>query len=112
MNPKFVFWERDNLCKVIQDLQVHSFVIFQSKDKTYPRLTDCFFDEEDFLAHKPAVRIVDQRNLYNETKLKLYRDRPKNKDVGPSSMEKKFRMMLEQEKSMTSKSSRSSRQTT
>ncbi|XP_052261939.1 uncharacterized protein LOC127865911 isoform X4 [Dreissena polymorpha] len=83
-----------------------------SKDKEYPRLSNQFVEEDDFLTHKPAVRIVDQRNLYKETQLKLYRDRPKKSEEGPSSMEKKFRMMLEQEKSMASRSTRSSRNTT
>lgn len=86
--------------------------IFQSKDKEYPRLSNTFCEADDILSHKPAIRIVDQRNLYKETKLKLYRDRPKRSEDGPSTTEKKFRMMLEREKSLASKSSRSSRQTT
>ncbi|XP_053391343.1 uncharacterized protein LOC123563746 isoform X3 [Mercenaria mercenaria] len=83
-----------------------------SKDKEYPRLSNTFCEADDILTHKPAIRIVDQRNLYKETKLKLYRDRPKRNEDGPSTTEKKFRMMLEQEKSLASRSSRSSRQTT
>ncbi|XP_052764355.1 uncharacterized protein LOC128206119 isoform X3 [Mya arenaria] len=82
-----------------------------SKDKEYPQLSNRFVDADDFLTHKPAVRIVDQRQLYKETKLRLYRDKPKKEEEGPSTMEKKFRMMLEQEKSMTSRSGRSSQQT-
>jgi len=86
--------------------------VFQNQEKIYPRLSNKFVEEDDFLSHKPAIRIADQRNLYKETKLKLYRERPKREDKDTSSMEKKFRMMLEQEKSMGSRSSRSSRQTT
>lgn len=86
---------------------------FQSKDKEYPRLSNAWScDKDDILNNKPAVRIANQRNLYKETKLKLYRDRPKKSDDGPSSVEKRFRMMIEQEKTMASRSSRSSRQTT
>ncbi|KAL4239547.1 HEAT repeat containing 9 [Mactra antiquata] len=83
-----------------------------SKDKEYPRLSSLFCEESDGVVNKPAIRIVDQRNLHKETKLKLYRDKPKRSEDGPSTTEKKFRMMLEQEKSMASRSSRSSRQTT
>jgi len=69
-----------------------------------------FYDKDDILTHKPAVRIADQRNLYKETKLKLFRDRPKKSDDGPSSMERRFRMMIEQEKTMASRNSANSRQ--
>lgn len=51
---------------------------------------------------KPAVRIVDQRNLAQETKLTLYKERSRGRVKGPSTTEQKFRLMIEREKSATS----------
>ncbi|XP_048763118.1 uncharacterized protein LOC125671422 isoform X3 [Ostrea edulis] len=71
--------------------------------KEYPRLADSFLtDGSKVKRRKPAVRIVDQRNLAQETKLTLYKERSRGRVKGPSTTEQKFRLMIEREKSATS----------
>lgn len=69
--------------------------------KAYPRMADSFANS-DPTVRNPAIRIVNQRNLAKETKLTLYRERTRASQKGPNSTERKFRLMLEQEKSVVS----------
>ncbi|XP_033750717.1 uncharacterized protein LOC117334950 isoform X2 [Pecten maximus] len=69
--------------------------------KAYPRMADEFANS-DPTVRNPAIRIVNQRNLAKETKLTLYRERTRASQKGPNSTERKFRLMLEQEKSVVS----------
>ncbi|XP_061175162.1 uncharacterized protein LOC133184218 isoform X2 [Saccostrea echinata] len=71
--------------------------------KEYPRLANNFLaDGTKVKRRKPAVRIVDQRNLAQETKLTLYKERSRGRVKGPSTTEQKFRLMIAREKSATS----------
>ncbi|XP_060063442.1 nestin-like [Ylistrum balloti] len=69
--------------------------------KAYPRMADAFANS-DPTVRNPAIRIVNQRNLAKETKLTLFRERTRASQKGPNSTERKFRLMLEQEKSVVS----------
>ncbi|XP_052684890.1 uncharacterized protein LOC128164871 isoform X3 [Crassostrea angulata] len=73
--------------------------------KEYPKLANSFLNESENTKgkrRKPAVRIVDQRNLAEETKLTLYKERSRGRVKGPSTTEQKFRLMIAREKSATS----------
>ncbi|ESO98615.1 hypothetical protein LOTGIDRAFT_238980 [Lottia gigantea] len=75
-----------------------------SKDKEFPRYSNAFsLPGADI--RRPASRIVDQRNLIDETKLVLYREKPKPKREGPSTTERRFRRMLERDRTLSSTSS-------
>nr|XP_022312615.1 uncharacterized protein LOC111117711 isoform X4 [Crassostrea virginica] len=73
--------------------------------KEYPRLANSFLNDSENTKgkrRKPALRIVDQRNLAEETKLTLYKERSRGRVKGPSTTEQKFRLMIAREKSATS----------
>ena len=73
----------------------------QTVGKEYPRAASTFANP-DPSKRKPAIRIANQRNLAQETKLSLYKERTRLGFKGPSSTEKKFRLMLEMERSADS----------
>ncbi|KAJ8319004.1 hypothetical protein KUTeg_004095 [Tegillarca granosa] len=73
-----------------------------TKGKEYPRLANSFGDPDPSV-RKPALRIADQRNLANETKLSLYKEKNKGRQNGPSTTERNFRrMFIEKEASVGS----------
>lgn len=77
----------------------------QTTGKEYPRLANGFLTDSENTKgkrRKPALRIVDQRNLAEETKLTLYKERSRGRVKGPSTTEQKFRLMIAREKSATS----------
>ncbi|XP_070186621.1 uncharacterized protein [Littorina saxatilis] len=73
-------------------------------NKEFPQFASSFA-EPDPDQRAPAERLVDQRNLMEETKLVLYRQKPKPNTPGPSSMERRFRKMIERDTSQSQKSS-------
>ncbi|KAL8600891.1 hypothetical protein ACOMHN_045029 [Nucella lapillus] len=75
-----------------------------SLNKEFPRFASSFA-EPDPDQRTPAVRIVDQRNLMEETKLILYHQKPKPETPGTSSMERRFRKMIERDTSQSQKTS-------
>ncbi|KAH9513080.1 hypothetical protein Btru_035790 [Bulinus truncatus] len=75
-----------------------------SWNKEYPRFANSFCDP-DPESRDPAERIVDQRNLKEETKLVLYRDKIKQSIPGASKLEKKFQKMIEHEEGSYNKKS-------
>ncbi|KAK6187102.1 hypothetical protein SNE40_005199 [Patella caerulea] len=75
-----------------------------SKNKEFPRYSSAFAEPGADI-RPPANRIVDQRNLMEETKLVLYREKPKPKKEGPSTTERRFRRMLERDRTLSSVSS-------
>ncbi|XP_048248780.1 uncharacterized protein LOC124122889 isoform X3 [Haliotis rufescens] len=75
-----------------------------NQNKVYPKLTDLYVDP-DTCQKEPAQRLVDQHNLMEETKLVLYHEKPKPKPSGPSIHERRFRRMLERDKTASSKTS-------
>ncbi|XP_076072539.1 uncharacterized protein LOC143044417 isoform X2 [Mytilus galloprovincialis] len=72
-----------------------------TRGKEYPRLAETFTDP-DPVKRKPAVRVCDQGKLAQETRLTLYKEKVKGRRKGPSTTEKKFRLMLQQEQSIVS----------
>ncbi|KAK6187104.1 hypothetical protein SNE40_005199 [Patella caerulea] len=80
-----------------------------SKNKEFPRYSSAFAEPGADI-RPPANRIVDQRNLMEETKLVLYREKPKPKKEGPSTTERRFRRMLERDRTLSSVSSKKLRQ--
>ncbi|XP_063443998.1 uncharacterized protein LOC134724732 isoform X2 [Mytilus trossulus] len=72
-----------------------------TRGKEYPRLVESFTDP-DPVRRKPAVRVCDQGKLAQETRLTLYKEKVKGRRKGPSTTEKKFRLMLQQEQSTVS----------
>ncbi|XP_071107596.1 uncharacterized protein [Haliotis cracherodii] len=75
-----------------------------NQNKVYPKLTDLYVDP-DTCQKEPAQRLVDQHNLMEETKLVLYHEKPKPKPSGPSIHERRFRRMLERDKTASTKTS-------
>ncbi|XP_059146046.1 uncharacterized protein LOC131933275 [Physella acuta] len=75
-----------------------------STNKEYPRFADSFCKPDPDLRH-PAQRIVDQRNLQEETKLNLYKEKKKPPTPGAAHLERKFQMMIETEGTSSTKSS-------
>ncbi|XP_067672205.1 uncharacterized protein [Haliotis asinina] len=75
-----------------------------NQNKVYPKLTNLYVDP-DACQKEPAQRLVDQRNLMEETKLVLYREKPKPKPIGPSVHERRFQRMLDRDKTASSKPS-------
>ncbi|CAC5356468.1 unnamed protein product [Mytilus coruscus] len=72
-----------------------------TRGKEYPRLAESFTDP-DPVKRKPAIRVCDQGKLAQETRLTLYKEKVKGRRKGPSTTEKKFRLMLQQEQSVVS----------
>lgn len=66
----------------------------QNHELEFPRLSSFYCDVTDD-KRKPAQRIVDQHNLYEETKFSLYRESSKGNLVGPSATERRLRKLLE-----------------
>ncbi len=75
-------------------MYVLMFHFFQKQEKIYPKSAE-FFSESTRETQEPAERIVDQRNLYNETKFtsSLYRPKPARRN-SPTMSERKFQKML------------------
>ena len=75
-------------------MYVLMFHFFQKQEKVYPKSAE-FFSESTRETQEPAERIVDQRNLYNETKFtsSLYRPKPARRN-SPTMSERKFQKML------------------
>ncbi|KAK7507498.1 hypothetical protein BaRGS_00001433, partial [Batillaria attramentaria] len=66
-------------------------------NKEFPQFASSFA-EPDPDQRPPAERIVDQRNLIEETKLVLYHQKPKPESPGPSSMERRLQKMIERDR--------------
>ncbi|XP_064618168.1 LOW QUALITY PROTEIN: uncharacterized protein LOC135482224 [Liolophura sinensis] len=66
----------------------------------FPRLSSYYCDVTDD-KRKPAQRIVDQHNLYEETKFSLYRESSRGSLGGPSATEKRLRKLLESDGTCT-----------
>ncbi|XP_035827330.1 uncharacterized protein LOC101845258 [Aplysia californica] len=77
-----------------------------SLNKEYPQFASSF-SNPDPDERKPAERLVDQRNLLEETKLVLYREKIQPSTPGPARLERKFRKMIERDRAISTKSSKS-----
>lgn len=93
-----------NICLPDIQSQMFSFhsvticsVCQQSLNKEYPQFASSFAEPNPD-ERKPADRLVDQRNLLEETRLVLYREKIKPSTPGPTRLERKFRKMLEKDR--------------
>uniref|UniRef100_A0A2C9LNZ8 HEAT repeat-containing protein 4 n=1 Tax=Biomphalaria glabrata TaxID=6526 RepID=A0A2C9LNZ8_BIOGL len=75
-----------------------------SWNKEFPRFASSFC-KPDPESRTMTERIVDQRNLIEETKIVLYKDKSKRPLPGAANLEKKFQKMIESEAGTNTKTS-------